>query len=79
MDKLPASVMYCGRGHLGDIGFAADSEDRDEAGKEADGGDDGAADGNSLGLGLGRVAHGIKVGQDLAGALVVLLAHFLRS
>ena len=28
-------------------------------------------------IGLGGVAHGVEVGQDLAGLLVVLLAHLL--
>ena len=55
--------------------FAAHRDNRDEAGEERDGGDHGRADGDALGLGLGGVAHGIEVGKDLPGPLVVLFAH----
>ena len=70
----PASVAYCADGHLADLVFAADRDDGDEAGEQRDGGDDGRADGDALGLGLGRVAHRVEVGQDLAGPLVAARA-----
>ena len=49
---------------------AARSDDGDEGGEERDGRDDRRADGDALGHGLGGVAHGVEVGQDLAGVLV---------
>ena len=67
-----------GGGHLADLVFAAHGDDRDEAGEERDGGDDRGADRDALGLGLGRVAHGVEVGEDLAGALVAALLLFLH-
>ncbi len=56
-------------GHLADLVFAADGHDRDEAREQAHRRDDRTADRDSLGLGLGGVAHGVKVGQDLAARL----------
>ena|GEM_PF-4732075 len=60
-------------GHEPDIVLAPDREDRDEAGEQRHGRDDGRANGNALGLGLGRVADSIEVGQDLPGPLVAAL------
>ncbi len=77
MDNWAASWVYCVQGHVADLVLALDRDHRDEAGEEAHGRDHRAADGDPLGLGLGGVAHRVEVGQDLAGALVVLLAHLL--
>ena len=61
--------------HLVDVRLFADGDHGDEAGEQAHGGDHRRADRDPLRLGLGGVAHRVEVGQDLAGPLVVLLAH----
>ena len=67
-------------GQLADLVLAAHRDDRDEGGEEGHGRDDGGADRDALGLGLGGVAHRVQVGQDLPGALVaagLLLFHLV--
>ncbi len=45
--------------------------------EQRDGRDNGRADGDSLGDGLGRVADSVQVGKNLSGRLVLLLSHCL--
>ena len=56
--------------HLLEVLLAAHGDHGDEAGEQRDGGDHGRADGDALGFGLGGIAHGVEVGQDLPGPLV---------